>query len=201
MLQKSTDPLLSIYEQLLEPQREKIAFAVAAIVFGMETVRLLPWKVNARFRQLTNSLNELCRPMIQEKRGAIIKNGDDHFDIVSLLIMSNNFSAGYTRDDGICNHLACYLLATHQEMQHKLRKEVLKALHSESPLGASDLEDIAGTLKQLPYLNGNINETLRLYPTVPVTLRQAIHDTHIAEHPISKGTVLCFIHLANQSFH
>jgi hypothetical protein len=49
MLQKSTDPLLSIYEQLLEPRREKIAFAVAAIVFRMETVGLLPWKANADF--------------------------------------------------------------------------------------------------------------------------------------------------------
>ncbi|CAH0047115.1 unnamed protein product, partial [Clonostachys solani] len=54
MLQKSTDRLLRIYEQLLDPQREKIAFAVAAIVFDMDAVRLLRWKINARFRQLTN---------------------------------------------------------------------------------------------------------------------------------------------------
>ncbi|CAG9982392.1 unnamed protein product [Clonostachys byssicola] len=202
MLQKSTDPLLNIYEQLLEPQREKIAFAVAAIVFGMRTVRLLPWKINARFRQLTNSLNEICRPMIQEKRDAIVKNGDDHFDILSLLIKSNNFSDEELKDQLLtflaAGHettasaitWACYLLATHQEMQHKLRKEVLEALPSNSLLDTSDMEDLAGTLEQLPYLNGIINETLRLYPTVPVTLRQAIHDTHIAEYPIPKGTVL-----------
>ncbi|CAH0047114.1 unnamed protein product [Clonostachys solani] len=133
--------------------------------------------------------------MIQEKRDAVVKNADDHFDILSLLIKSNNFSDEELKDQSLtvlaARHettasaitWACYLLSTRQEIQHKLREEVLEALPSDSPL------DVSGTLERLPYLNGIINETLRLYPTIPVTQRQAIHDTHIAEYPIPKGTV------------
>ena len=49
-------------------------------------------------------------------------------------------------------------------------------------------EDISSVLEHLPYLNGVINEVVRLYPTVPVTVRVATCDTTIAGHPIDKGT-------------
>ena len=40
----------------------------------------------------------------------------------------------------------------------------------------------------MPYLNGIMHETLRLYPTVPVTMREALRDTSIGEQFIPKGT-------------
>lgn len=43
-------------------------------------------------------------------------------------------------------------------------------------------------LEHLPYLNGILNETLRLYPTVPVTVREAVCDTTISGHPIQAGS-------------
>lgn len=49
-------------------------------------------------------------------------------------------------------------------------------------------EDLSETLKSMPYLNGIMNETLRLYPTVPLTIREALRDTHVGEHSIPKGT-------------
>lgn len=50
--------------------------------------------------------------------------------------------------------------------------------------------DLAGILELLPYLNGIINETLRLYPTVPLTLRQAIRDSNLAGQVIPEGVVV-----------
>ena len=48
--------------------------------------------------------------------------------------------------------------------------------------------DLAGILDNMPLLNGAIHETLRLYPTVPITVREALHDTTLGEQVIPKGT-------------
>lgn len=42
----------------------------------------------------------------------------------------------------------------------------------------------------MPYLNGIMNETLRLYPTVPQTMREAQRDTRIGDYFIPKGTII-----------
>jgi cytochrome P450 len=42
----------------------------------------------------------------------------------------------------------------------------------------------------MPYLNGVMHEVLRLYPTVPMTGREAIRDTTIAGQKIPRGTII-----------
>ncbi|KAI3318858.1 cytochrome P450 [Xylariaceae sp. AK1471] len=199
-LKKAEDPLLNIYEQLLEPAPEKLAFAMTSIALGLPFVRMLPWKMNNLFKHLTSTLSDLCMPMLQEKKDAIIKSKDDHFDILSLLIKSGNFTDDQLRDQLLtflaAGHettssalsWACYLLAKHQDLQEKLREEIREALPDDSIIDNST--DLAGILEQLPYLNGIMNETLRLYPTVPVTLRQAIRDSNIAGQVIPKGVTV-----------
>jgi len=97
-LKKAEDPLLDIYEQLLEPDPEKLAFAGASIGIGLDFVRLLPWRMNGVFKYLTSTLGRLCGPMLQEKKDAIVKAKDDHFDVLSLLIKSGNFSDEQLKD-------------------------------------------------------------------------------------------------------
>lgn len=45
----------------------------------------------------------------------------------------------------------------------------------------------------MPLLNGICQEVLRLYPTVPVTIRESVRDTIVASKPVPKGTrlILC----------
>ncbi|KAM0322562.1 hypothetical protein ACHAQA_009409 [Verticillium albo-atrum] len=197
-LEKSDDPLHEIYSQLLEPTPEKLVYSMLGLGLGLSFVRLLPWKLNAMFAEATEALNSLCGQMIQEKRTAIQEKGDEHFDILSLLIKSNNFSDTALKDQLLtflaAGHettasaltWACYLLAKQPELQRKVRQEVLEGIPSE--LTGSATFDLAGVLEQLPYLNGTINESLRLYPTVPITLRQALRDTQIGDQFIPKGT-------------
>ncbi|CAG9990065.1 unnamed protein product [Clonostachys byssicola] len=197
-VEKKKDPLAEIYEALLEPTREKLVFAMLSLALGLPFVRLIPWKMNDLFNYLTGSLNDICRPMIQEKRVAITEKEDDHSDILSLLIKSNNFSDEALKDQLLtflaAGHettasaltWACYLLTKNPEIQEKLREEVTKALPED--IGSIPAVDLAGILEQLPYLNGIMHETLRLYPTVPMTMRQALCDTRIGDQFIPKGT-------------
>ncbi|KAF5667213.1 cytochrome P-450 monooxygenase [Fusarium heterosporum] len=196
-VEKKKDPLAGVYEQLLEPNREKLIFSMLALAVGLPLVRLIPWRMNKVFNNLTGSLNELCYPMIKEKKTAILEKGDDHFDVLSLLIKTNSFSDEALKDQLLtflaAGHettasalaWACYLLTKHPEIQTKLREEVKNALPEDVE---NNMDDLAGILEQLPYLNGIMHETLRLYPTVPLTMRQAIRDTRIGNQFIPEGT-------------
>ncbi|KAG6990200.1 Cytochrome P450 monooxygenase FUM15 [Fusarium oxysporum f. sp. conglutinans] len=136
--------------------------------------------------------------MLKEKKAAIMEKQDNHFDDLSLLIKSNNFSDEAIKDQLLtllaAGHettassltWACYLLTKHPEIQAKLREEIREALPED--LNNDRAIDLAGILEQLPYLNGIMYETLRLYPTVPMTIRHAVHDTRIGGQFIPEGT-------------
>ncbi|KAK4038486.1 cytochrome P450 [Parachaetomium inaequale] len=198
-VEKASDPLQELYEELLEPSREKIVFAALNLAFGFHIIKMLPWQLNKLFVYLTSSLDNICRDLIREKRHAIVQTKDDHFDILSLLIKSNNFDDEVLKDQ-LLTFLAAghettassltwsaYLLAKHPEIQKKLRDEVTQTL-GHNPQASDPPADLAGLLKQMPYLNGIMYETLRLYPTVPVTFREALRDTRIGEQFIPQGT-------------
>jgi cytochrome P450 len=80
---------------------------------------------------------------------------------------------------------ALYLLATNIDAQERLRNEVRENLPS---LDEEDVVMDAAKIEALPFLNAVIHETLRLYPGVPVTVREAMVDTSIMGYPIAKGT-------------
>lgn len=90
-VEKASDPLQELYEELLEPDREKIVFAALSLAFGFPIIKMFPWKLNQLFVYLTTSLDNICRDLIKEKRQAIVQKRDDHFDILSLLIKSSSF--------------------------------------------------------------------------------------------------------------
>ena len=92
------DPLQELFEELLEPDREKVLFGMLSFALGYPTVRMLPWGMNKTFLRITGGLNDICKKLIQEKRVAIQGKGDDHFDILSLLIKSNNFDDEVLKD-------------------------------------------------------------------------------------------------------
>jgi len=140
----------------------------------------------------------ICRRLVLEKRDLIKADADHHFDILSLLIKSSSFAddamvdqmltflaAGHETTSSAFTWLV-YLLATHPDAQRRTRDEVRAAL-PDNPSSDSNI-NIAQAVESLPYLNGVISETLRLYPTVPNTLRIAVRDSNITGRPVPKGT-------------
>jgi cytochrome P450 len=82
---------------------------------------------------------------------------------------------------------ACYLLCQNPAAQTRLRDEIRTWIPSAGHAVAW------GDLEAMPYLNGVCQEVLRLYPTVPATIREAIRDTFVTGVRVPKGTrvLLC----------
>jgi len=81
---------------------------------------------------------------------------------------------------------ATYLLATHPDIQTRLRQEVRENI----PSSPGPEVELAQLLESLPLLNAICNETLRLYPTVPITVRDTVRPTTINDTFIPVGTQL-----------
>jgi len=62
-----------------------------------------------------------------------------------------------------------YCLAAHPEVEDKAREEVLDVCGDSGPLCYDDMN-------RLPYLQAVISESLRLYPSVPIDIKQAAND-------------------------
>lgn len=75
-----------------------------------------------------------------------------------------------------------YTLSQRPDLEEKVRAEVDGVLDGRLPT----LDD----LDQMPFTHQLIQETLRVYPTVYLTLREAEEDDMLGEYPIKAGTQL-----------
>jgi cytochrome P450 len=91
-LKSSDDVLVGAYEEILEPTKEKAIYFVLNLILPRKLVQLLPWRLNQRLEQTTKVLRDECTELVSSKRALIKYAGDDHKDILSLLIKSNDFS-------------------------------------------------------------------------------------------------------------
>jgi cytochrome P450 len=106
-LNNPEDELIKMYEELLEPTREKgIYFALSIIPFGRRLVAMLPWRLNDRLKTTTGKLRKYCLDLIRDKKQNIKVESEEKFDILSLLIKSNNFS-----DENLVDQLLTFLAA------------------------------------------------------------------------------------------
>jgi len=113
-------------------------------------------------------------PMLQEKtdllsRYLLLKdeNGEPYSEKYLRDMILNIMIAG--RDTTAQTLSWCfYLLSQNQRVQQKLREEIQNQLHGDSP----NIEN----LKPLKYLQAVIDETLRMYPPVPIDPKSAVND-------------------------
>ncbi|KAF2089548.1 putative P450 monooxygenase [Saccharata proteae CBS 121410] len=203
-LKNSEDPLVNLYEEILEPTAEKTLFFTLHII-GMENiVKLLPWKVNQRMTYTTTKLREICRTLLTDKKSKLKLQSEEQKDILSVMLRTNLFG-----DDMLIDQLltflaaghettssaftwACYLLAVNPDVQSRLRAEVQEHLSAQLA-DPSNTTDLVEKLETMPYLNAVCNEVTRLYPTVPVTVRDAVRNSEIAGQFVPKGTQVLLV--------
>lgn len=95
------------------------------------------------------------------------------------------FLAGYDTTSTSLSYVT-YLLAKHQDVQGRVRREANEVLSSEEEL---DYETVT---KKLPYLSQVVSEALRLYPPVlTFTSRKAVNDFEYNDVHYKAGT--CFL--------
>ena len=175
---------------------ELVARGIAANVPGLGWV---PTRSNLRFGAARRRLNALLAEIIDGYRAT----GAEHDGLVSIFMSARDddtgagMSARQLRDEattlviagsettGNTIAWACYLLATHPELQQRLYDEVRQVLAGD---GAPGYEALA----RLPFTRAVITETLRLYSPVWILPRRALADVELGGHLVPKGTRMLF---------
>ena len=136
---------------------------------------------------------------IKSKKSRLREGEDRANDIIEVALRSGTFT-----DEELVDQLMTFLAAGHETtasaltwviyllckyptVQSTLREEVfLHDRDQSSPQGSPTTT----TVDSLPYLQAVINEALRLFPPVAVTIRVSVRDTVIAGEHIPKGTTI-----------
>ncbi|KAI7891077.1 cytochrome P450 [Mucor mucedo] len=125
---------------------------------------------------------DLCTLMIEaeEGEGGVLTNAEMMNDLLTFVFAGHDTTANAMAS-------AMYYLATHKDIQQKLREEVIEFL-GDAP------EDVIPTVEQtktMTYLNMVIKETLRIMgPAVWGHPRIAAEDTELGGFSIPKGTII-----------
>jgi cytochrome P450 len=97
-LKDSDDQLSKDYGTIMEPSMEKMLWFFLNSRLSYHVVQMLPWRLNTLMRQRISSVQRISNELVLDKRNAIEEKGEDHFDVLSLLIKSNNFSDSQLKD-------------------------------------------------------------------------------------------------------
>mmetsp|Transcript_96627 Transcript_96627/g.288507 ORF Transcript_96627/g.288507 Transcript_96627/m.288507 type:complete len:548 (-) Transcript_96627:171-1814(-) len=191
----------SSYASAYDTAHRKLIEVVVGLALPLRLVSLLPWPVGGSGGLLWKLLESAsrpcrefhtaCRTLDSESRRLIRAcradpGLSDRTDLLALFVKCEDqegFSSAFLKDV-VLNFIiagrdttAClltwmfFILATHPEIQRELCEEVASRCPREcaptfKQLGASEM----------PYLNGVLYETLRLYPPVPSDLKVATRD-------------------------
>ncbi|KAF2825283.1 cytochrome P450 [Ophiobolus disseminans] len=158
----------------------------------------LPLKRNDEIGKAIHTIKSTARNLIADKRAKLEKGEAGQIDILSVAMQSGGFT-----DEDLVNQLmtflaaghettasamswAVYLLCKNPSAQTKLRAELRKELDLNGAITSTEIDC-------LPYLNAVLNEALRLFPPVPLTIREAAHDTTIQGNfiPASTTIIIC----------
>ncbi|KAG6677889.1 hypothetical protein I3842_14G050600 [Carya illinoinensis] len=161
---------------------------------GIPALRYLPTRSNREGWRLQKEVRSLILEGVKERQKAFdhekdflhmvlegAKNSDLSQDATESFIVDNCkniYLAGY-ESTAVSATWCLMLLASNQEWQDRVRVEVLDIC----PGGTPD----ADMLRKMKQLTMVIQESLRLYPPVPVVSREALKDMKVGDLNIPKG--------------
>jgi cytochrome P450 len=154
----------------------------------------LPTARKRRFDRGVATINEIIYRLIETRRQSDVKQDD----LLSMLIDARYDDSGKGMDDkqlrdelvtiflaghettAIALSWSLALLSLHPTVRRKLQEEIDRVLEGRVPT-AADYND-------LPYTNAVVSEAMRLYPPLPMTIRQALEDDVLEGYPIQANS-------------
>ncbi|CAH1760282.1 7199_t:CDS:2 [Entrophospora sp. SA101] len=174
-----------------------------SLSFIFPILRSLPLKINQEIEDATIEIEKITRKLVQDKFDKFKEGKLDSNDLVSVLVKASygqeidqsermsfeeirnqimTFLIAGHETTGVMMTWALYYLSKDQEIQDKLREEIVK----EFPDKDSELN--FDQINSMEYLNAVCKETLRIAPPVLFLIRAADEDVMIDEYLIPKGT-------------
>lgn len=159
----------------------------------------VPTAANRRGREALSSLDRVVWEIVNERRA----EGGDQGDLLSMLLGARDEATNEAMDDQqlrdemvgflvaghdtVANALAWtwYLLDRHPEVERRLHEQIDEVLGTRPPTLA-DLED-------LPYVRMVFQESMRLYPPLPGTLRQPYEPDVVGGTPVGPRDVIAIL--------
>ena len=182
------------YRGAFKPSRAAQLFTMLQLLLPEIIVDHLPFKYNKAQFAAARLARDTCRKLVQQKKTQIARKEELHHDLISVALESCVFTDGNLVDQMMTMLAAghetsaaaltwtVYLLATHRAVQSRLREEIRSHIAGlSSPMDSTKLDG-------LPYLHAICNESLRVYPPIPYTVRDAVRDTIILDQFVPRGT-------------
>ncbi len=158
------------------------------------------WKFipsHKKFWDQRAKLDEYLFHIIGERR-ATLARGERKNDLLEMLIEAQDADTGERMNDQqVRDEVSGIYGAGHETTAlaltwawHALNKhpEVLQKIRAEVDALGHDVQ--AGDLPRLPYTLAVLEETMRLYPPVPMTVRVAFEQTELGGTPIPQGDLV-----------
>ncbi|KAI1458004.1 cytochrome P450 [Annulohypoxylon moriforme] len=197
-IQDPNAELSQTYRNVFKPSRQAQRLAFLNLIFPNWFLARLPIQRNNDINAAAETIRNVCRRLIREKKEKLARKELKDLDILSVALESGIFT-----DENLVDQLMTFLAAGHEttatamswgiymlcknpEIQAKLRAEIRENL----PPIDSDQQITSQDIDNLPYLNAVTNEVLRYYAPVPLTLREASVDTMIQGQKVPKGTAV-----------
>lgn len=193
------DTELSVtYRKVFQPSKQAQFLGLLGLFLPWWLLRALPVQRNEDVETAANTVKKVCRQLIHQKQQKLDnKEKRVDVDILSVALESGGFT-----EENLVDQMMTFLAAGHEttatsmvwaihalcknpEYQTRLREEIRANLPSIDDASTPVTDQV---LERLPFLHAVCNEVLRVHSPVPVTLREAAHDTSILGQHVPKGT-------------
>lgn len=170
------------------------------MILPVDWVHRLPLPANRRFEQARATMHRVIRDTVRAYRRA----GEDHGDVLSILVDSQDAQGAGLADEEIHDQVMTLLigateppgdaltwvfalLAEHPEAEHAVQTE------ADEILGARPAAALGGDkLPRLEHTHRVVQEALRLYPPAWLLTRIVTRDTELAGYSVPKGSTVLF---------